>query len=201
MKNLVFVSILFSILFSGKNVLIAKETDSFSKEDLMKPILSQTILSQNSEYDFDSLLEAGFDLMERESLGGWLKLGLSESEVLEQLGEPSQKGEDVFWGAIGMYVQKWEYRDRGIILQMESEKIGQPKQILMIEISAPCNLKTNAEIGIGSDKESVIQAYHNYQDNSYGGDEFFTAGTAYGGLIFSFENGKVSNIFIGAAAE
>ena len=196
MKNLVFASILLTALLSVESNAISRESSFFNNRDRFT-----FILSQNTEDELNSLLEAGFDLMERESLGGWLKLGLSEREILAQLGEPSQKGEDIFWGAIGMYVQKWEYRDRGITLQMESEKPGQPKQILSLTISTPCSLKTNAGIGIGSSQEEVIQAYHHYQDNSYGGDNSFIAGTVYGGLIFSFENEQVSQIFIGAAAE
>jgi len=196
MKNLVFVGVLLTALLSVESNAIANKSNLVGIRDRMTPILSK-----NTEDEFNSLLEAGFDLMARESLGGWLKLGLSQREVLAQLGEPSQKGEDIFWGAIGMYVQKWEYRDRGITLQMESEQLGQPKQILSLTISAPCPLKTNAGIGIGSKKEEVIQSYHNYRDNSYGGDYSFIAGTVYGGLIFSFENERVSQIFIGAAAE
>lgn len=193
MNNLILAIFFLTALLPIENIIISQNI-RFRVRERISPVLSQ--LSEE-----ESLLERGFELMKRESLGGWLKLGLSESTVLRQLGEPSQKEEDIFWGAIGMYVQKWEYRDRGIALQMESEKLGHPKQILSITISAPCYLKTNTGIGIGSSKEAIIQAYHHYRDNSYGGDEVFIAGTAYGGLIFYFENERVSQIFIGAAAE
>ncbi|MGK7925404.1 MAG: hypothetical protein AB4290_09180, partial [Spirulina sp.] len=189
MKNLVLLGFLLTAFLPVGSRAIATNRHSvrifLTTEDPLPLTISQ--LSEEA-----SLLERGFDLMERESLGGWLKLGLSQREILTRLGEPSQKGKDVFWGAIGMYVQEWEYRDRGISLQMESEEPGQPKQILSIAISAPCDLKTNAGIGIGSQEETVIQAYHDYHNDFFSNDESLVAGTVYGGLIFSLENEKLS---------
>ncbi|MEA5471182.1 hypothetical protein [Spirulina sp. 06S082] len=197
MKNLIIAGYLLTALSPLESSSTILNNISQKISDRPTPTISQI----SAEEEWNLKLEQGWDLMERESLGEWLKLGLSETEILTQLGTPSEKKEDIFWGAIGMYVQKWEYGDRGIRLQMQSEQPGEPKQVLSIVITEPCELKTNAGIGIGSSKEEVVQAYRHYQDPySHPESESFVAGTAYGGLIFSFENNRVKEIFIGVAA-
>lgn len=192
MKNLIIAGYLLTALLPIERGLRLQD----NVPDRLTPTISQI-----SEEEWNRKLEAGWDLMARESLGEWLKIGLTETEILTRLGTPSEKKEDLFWGAIGMYVQKWEYGDRGIRLQMQSEQPGEPKQVLSIVITEPCELKTNAGMGIGSSKEEVVQAYRHYQDPySHPESESFVAGTAYGGLIFSFENNRVKEIFIGVAA-
>ena len=66
----------------------------------------------------------------------------------------------------------------------------------------PCSLATKGGIRIGSTREEVLDAYKdiwNREDSeTFGG---FIAGSIYGGLMFRFTDGRVSEMFFGAAAE
>jgi len=142
--------------------------------------------------------------MDRESVGK-LRLGLSEKDVRAIVpGEP-QKGEDEFWGAIGEYGQEWNYPAQGITLQMMSATSGGEKVVGSITITAPSTLKCRRGIEIGSSEADVRRVYGKFQaTDSEGFSEpgsSFVAGSIYDGMIFTFSNGKVSEIFLGAAAE
>lgn len=141
------------------------------------------------------------DIAAEDSLGE-LKLGLKADEVLKILGKPASKGKDVEWEAIGEYVQEWNFPDQGIHLNMASLKKGGAKKILTITASAPSKLATARGITIGSPEAAVKKAYGNVRDKEQSvAGKTFVAGSIYGGVIFQFKGGKVSEIFIGAAAE
>ncbi|HEX9060384.1 MAG TPA: hypothetical protein VF941_09410 [Clostridia bacterium] len=80
---------------------------------------------------------------------------------------------------------------------------GKGQSLNMINARYPCGLKTKQCIGIGSTKEEVISAYKNLinQEEFNRDNNRIVIGTVYGGIIFSFDNNKVSKVFIGAAAE
>jgi len=136
-----------------------------------------------------------------EMLDNWLKLGTVQSEVLERIGKPDKKGKDTYWGALGTFVQRWEYTSLGVILEMESEEEGGDKTVLLITISAPCTMLNAKNIGIGTSKSEVIASYEESIDSGFSQGNQLVVGSIYGGVIFSFESNKVSSIFIGAAAE
>jgi hypothetical protein len=141
------------------------------------------------------------DLSGRESLGT-LRLGLTGAEVMKALGKPSGKGKDVLWEAIGEWVQEWNYPAKGLALNMASGKKGGAKSLFSISASAGCTLATARGIRIGSTEAEVRKAYGAVEDReSSVRGESFVAGSLYGGVIFRFEKGRVSDIFIGAAAE
>jgi len=141
------------------------------------------------------------DLAAKDFLGE-LKLGLKADEVLKILGKPASKGKDVEWEAIGEYVQEWNFPDQGIHLNMASLKKGGAKKILTITAAAPSKLATARGITIGSPEAAVKKAYGNVRDKEQSvAGKTFVAGSIYGGVIFQFKNGQVSEIFIGAAAE
>lgn len=145
--------------------------------------------------------EARAAFVAKETLGD-LKLGMTEKAVKAALGEPESKGKEEEWAATGDHVQKWVYAGRGIELQMASIKKGGAKSALMITARAPSKLVTRKGVGIGTTEAEVIKAYGPYEDkeNSKRGATF-VVGSIYGGVIFTFEKGKVSEIFFGAAAE
>jgi hypothetical protein len=148
-----------------------------------------------------SVLPAEEDLSTRESLGE-LKLGLKGAEVIKLLGKPGKKDKDVMWEAIGQWVQEWQYPSQGIQLHMASEKKGGTKSVLTITASDGCKLSTSRGISIGSTEAAVKKAYGSVQDKEQSvSGKNFVAGSIYGGVFFEFEKGKVSEIFIGAAAE
>lgn len=146
-----------------------------------------------------------FALMKNESLGK-LKIDLPASEVIKLLGKPARKSELQYWGADGRYHQDWYYPDCGITLNMVSNMVSptedEPQTIAFVNIESPSTLETKRGIGIGSSVNDVISAYGEEQESETSiPSQHFVAGSIYGGLMFSFENGYVSEIFLGAAAE
>jgi hypothetical protein len=85
---------------------------------------------------------------------------------------------------------------------MASDKKGGAKTVFSLTASAGCQLATARGIKIGSPEASVRKVYAKERDKEQTPDgATFVAGSVYGGVIFSFKEGKVSQIFIGAAAE
>lgn len=133
---------------------------------------------------------------------GKLHLGLSAKEVKQIIPGRPTRGREGLWGADGQYHQEWQYAAAGITLGMVSEKKGGAKSVAAITITSPSKLQTQRGIGIGSTEPEVGKAYgpfRNAEDSKPG--RLLVAGSIFGGVIFNFEQGKVSRIFIGAAAE
>jgi len=140
-------------------------------------------------------------MLEGESLGK-IKLGQGADAVSKFLGKPDSKGEEVLWEAIGVEVQDWQFLKQGLTLAMSSEKKGGAKTILNITAGAPCKLATSRGIAIGSTEAALTKAYRDVRNEEQSTPgKLFVAGSIYGGAIFNLEDGKVVQIFIGAAAE
>ena len=136
-----------------------------------------------------------------ESIGG-LRLGLPEKEVNRAISCVPKKTREILEGATGVYVQMWSYPECGIVLKMSSERKGGSKTVESITITGPSDLATGSGIHIGSTESEVIKAYGRYRDQeSTKKGKRFVAGSIYDGMIFDFKDGKVTKIFLGAAAE
>ena len=150
------------------------------------------------------------DIMETGSIGG-IKLGATEAEIRAVIGDSQAKllkGEDEIWGADGSAHQKWTFPETGLSLDMSSDTIAGPKTASSITISNLSALKTGRGIGICSPKADVIKAYAGFhtdadesRDFNANQDDRYLVGSVFGGMIFSFTDGKVSEIFFGAASE
>ena len=140
-------------------------------------------------------------MLRTERLGG-LRLGLPEKDVLKLLGPPAKRGELVLQEADGNYVQDWHYPDKGIELTMSAggKKSG-VKTIANIIASAPCAFATRKGIKIGDAESAARKAYAEHVDRETSAEHAIVVGSIYGGIIFDFTKGKVSQIFFGAAAE
>ncbi len=141
-----------------------------------------------------------FDLMREEQIGAF-RIGLSEDKVNKSIDCSIKRGPEQLWGADGAYHQEWEYVGCGITLGMVSEEKGKSKSIESITVTAPSIVGTKQGIHIGSTEQEVISAYEPYWNREESVSGNIVAGSIYGGLIFSFEDGLVSRIFLGAAAE
>jgi hypothetical protein len=141
-----------------------------------------------------------FSLLKNERIGN-LRIGLSEAKIKQAIDCKPKREPEQFWGADGAYHQKWKYANCGITLGMVSAQKGANKSIESITIFHPSRLSTKRGIRIGSTESAVIKAYQAEADRSSSKSGTFVAGSVYGGLIFQFQNGKVSQIFLGAAAE
>jgi len=141
------------------------------------------------------------DILTEERIGG-LRIGLHESDLKKFIDCDLKRGPETLWGADGAYHKTWQSPVCGLKLGMVSEKRGGKKSIESITLTAPCTLATKRGIRIGSTEQEVRKAYKkdwNKEDSRQ--SESFVAGSIYGGIIFQFRNGKVSQIFLGAAAE
>ncbi len=141
------------------------------------------------------------EVNEKEVFDGWLKESIKQQEVIDKIGNPEKKGEDEYWGAIGTYVQNWEYPTLGITLEMESESQRGEKIVRSITIAQPCKFSTSQGISIGSDTKIVKEKYLKLIDASSSDANTIVVGSIYGGTIFTLKDGAVSKIFIGATAE
>ena len=137
----------------------------------------------------------------KESVGK-LRPDLSEKEVTQIIPGKPTRGPEELWGADGAYHQEWKYPEHGITLGMVSKKKGGPQSIWSITITSPSKLHTQRGIGIGSTEAEVNKAYGRFRN---AGDsrpgELLVAGSIFGGVMFDFHQGKVSQLFIGAGAE
>ena len=152
----------------------------------------------------------GADIMVDGKIGG-LGLDASEADVIslgetEKLGELT-KGKDEIWEAFGEAVQAWTFTGSGFSANMISGEVGVPKTVLSITLEAPSTLKTEHGIGIGSTKKEVLKTYADYKtekeeaENLAKNGDMYLVGSIYGGMVFTFEDKKVSKIFLGASAE
>lgn len=127
-------------------------------------------------------------------------------ESAENLLEPESKGKEWLQGATGDYLQDWNYPSLGITLSVSRESGSSKRKVTFINVKAPCPYVTNHGIGIGSTWDEVVRAYKREIDftNARGENSLSSkilVGSIYGGIIFNFENDRVSNISIGAFAE
>jgi hypothetical protein len=147
---------------------------------------------------------AGPDIMASGSIGG-LKLGTAAEQVAAAVAGVPTKGKDAVWEAIGQAVQEWVYPEAGLAFHMVSDAVGGPKSVLSIKVRHPAKAKTERGIGIGSTKTEVLKAYAAFksdpEEGFFGDADIHLVGSIYGGMIFTFEDGKVATIFLGAAAE
>lgn len=133
---------------------------------------------------------------------GKLVLGQKVEEVVALLGKPEAKGANEFWEATGEWVQALEYPGQGLSVKVSSEKKAGKQTVLMLTATSGCKLATKRGIKLGSTEAEVKKAYKdvgNAEESKAG--ETFVAGSVYGGVIFTFEKGVVTEIFMGAAAE
>lgn len=134
---------------------------------------------------------------------GDIKLGQQHDELLKVLGEPEAKADTKEWAADGLMHENWIWEKKGLLIGMswDKTKAEAAKAVFSITARAPCAFKTRAGIGIGSTYAEVQEAYKKDIDTEATDKTQITVGSVYGGIIFSFEKDKVSNIFLGAAAE
>jgi hypothetical protein len=160
-----------------------------------------------------------FKVLAAESIGK-IRHEQKAENLIKAYGEPKSKGKAEMWEAIGEWVEDWNYPALGVVVKMSFEKKESPKKVLMVIAGKGCELATARGIKVGSTRAAVEKAYGDVQEKVPGdgpakpgdpkpepaekGDkeeDSFVAGTIYGGVIFSFKDGKVSEILLGAGAE
>jgi hypothetical protein len=140
-------------------------------------------------------------LMHSDSLGD-LRIDMPEMKVSELLGEPGDKGEQLLSEADALYHQEWRYPRQGIFLELVSESADGKQRVASIRAGLHSIHETTKGIKVGDSFAAVNKAYGDQLDADNSDPPFtLLAGSLYGGVLFSFEEGKVIQIFLGAAAE
>lgn len=132
---------------------------------------------------------------------GKLRLGMSAAAVRTALGKPALGGPEMLEQATGSYVQEWRYLHQGITLKMSATHAHGAQSVDGITVVAPCRFRTSRGIGIGSPAAAVRQAYARDLNKESTSAEQIVVGSVYGGVIFTIQKGRVTRIFVGAAAE
>ncbi len=147
--------------------------------------------------------QSNYDQVKQTDLNhiGDLSLGMTAKQITDKLGEPGSKSKEEEWGADGWQHQDWDYKTKGISLNMTREKDTSAMEVFSISITSPCQFKTKKNIGIGSAYDVVMKAYALEIDKTASDENVVTVGSLYGGIIIEFKNKKVVRIFVGAAAE
>lgn len=146
--------------------------------------------------DFETL---GFELMNSETIGQF-KVGMEVSSLIELLGQPAEKLERVLWEGDGEYHQTIKYPEQGLEFDMIGES-DQKQTVNRISMDAPCKFITSKGVGVGSSYAQVAQLYKAFLNPAFSDSDVLVAGSIYGGVIFSFEEGVLRSVFIGAEAE
>jgi hypothetical protein len=147
-----------------------------------------------------SVLAAPSDISTAERLGD-LRLNLPEAEVKKAITCPMTAGKEQKWEADGAYHQEWHFAC-GVDLGMVSDRKGGKKTVQTIKVSGTSTLKTSRGIGLGAGEKDVTKAYaKEWSKEESQMPDLFVAGSIYGGVMFTFKEHRVSEIFVGAAAE
>ena len=134
---------------------------------------------------------------------GPLKLGMPAKQVIAALGPPATKGVAEDSPATGEVTQSWSYPSKGLVLSVSlHHSTKAPLTLRSVRAMSPCTLRSQRGISIGSAVEDVRAAYGSMEDTeATKSADRFVAGSIYGGLIFRFESGRVTSMFLGAVAE
>ena len=117
------------------------------------------------------------------------------------MGSPENKGVEYYLSSRKEYLQKWEYSNKGLLLEMVSNRRGGEKKVQSITVTEPCKLSTSQGFGIRASGKDVIEKYSGLIDEKNSSVEKIVVGSIYGGTVFTLKNEIVSKIFIGAEAE
>jgi hypothetical protein len=147
----------------------------------------------------DYLVDKGFELMVKESIGE-IKCGLSREKIESIFGKPYITSVPVISELDGQLYENVEYTQKGIsityLVKQDSSRV-----VATYELWDFCNLQTSRNIGFDNSYEEVIKAYKGLINPIGSDSETVVVGSIYGGIVFSFERGKMIRIFVGESAD
>ena len=134
---------------------------------------------------------------------GDIKIGQPHVKTIAAIGQPDKKSKLEEWGADGQMHTDWTYNSKGLTLNMSFAKgsTDTTGYVFSITADSKATFKTRAGMGMGNTYAEVQEAYKRDIDKESTTKDQITVGSIYGGIIFSFKNEKVANIFLGAVAE
>jgi len=189
---------------------VPKAEDAFVFEGNMALALpGPSIVASTGNNAIPAAPAAGANVTETENIGG-IRLNMTEQTLLNIIAKQKRvkvfKGKEQLWEATGDVVQTWLLPEAGLEIDMASAKAGGPKTVLSITCKPPFRGATGQGIRLGASKADVIAAYSKFKTENDGGslnekEDTHLVGSIYGGMIFTFKQGRLNNIFFGAAAE
>lgn len=200
MKNLICIILSISLIFLwGCTNNSSDISNSLNNTDFNSEIIDS--ISNNSENTIsqETFDEIGNNLMKNESIWG-IKKDMQSKKVIEVIGYPDEKSTAEEWGSDGQIHQKWTFANQNVELDMIGEE-NSNQVVNSIYVKSPSDAKTSRNIGIGSNITDVTNKYSNEIDKSQTTEFQIVAGTIYGGIVFTFENKKLTSIFLGASSE
>ena len=182
----------------------ANDTATPSPEISLEPSPSDPQDGEVSDptVDPNDYFALGAAVMQMDGIGP-IRLNMTEDDLVNALGQPDSKTEPQMWGADGLDHSDWTYAGSGLVLNMAKSPDDTASIIFSITAGAPCELATQRGIKLGDTKDTVLTAYAEAIDPAANPDTDVSIliGSIYGGMIISIEEGLVTGIFIGAAAE
>lgn len=146
--------------------------------------------------------QIGSDLMASESIGG-IAIGMTETQLTAALGKPETKSIPEVWGADGLDHSYWTYDAKGLEIGLAKDDAKDNEAaVCYIRAYDPCALATKQGSKIGDAADAVKTAYADAIDpQAQTDDGSIIAGSVFGGIQFTIQDGKVAGIYIGAQAE
>ncbi|NOQ71831.1 MAG: hypothetical protein GQ574_07515 [Crocinitomix sp.] len=181
---------------------VAEEADQTTDPQIDRDVLETSESLQSEGFEGGDLSDIGWELMKNESFGA-LKIDMDTATVIGLIGPPTTKTPEEYWGADGGIHNDWSYPNLGLTLGMvvfeDTPEVA--KQIFGMTLNDLGKFCTAKNICIGATAEEVKSAYKVELGNGVLEADYLVAGTVYGGLIFTFENNSLVEMFLGAAAE
>ncbi len=131
---------------------------------------------------------------DHETIGGFA-LGASSADVVKALGAPKSKSKEETMAATGETISTWNFN--GLAITMAKQDTGYV--VNAIGLKAPSTAATSRGIHIGSTRAEVEASYR--PDPNSADAERVLVGSPFGGELFTFKRGVVTEIFLGAMAE
>lgn len=175
-------------------------TDSAAPSDDAEATTDSASPSPIDTTEETDLFTLGEALIKSDGVGA-IKINMSESDLVEAIGEPKAKSSPEFWGADGLNHSDWDYEGKGLVINMAESPETKTYIVFSIKAIEPCTLKTARGIAIGDTKAEVLKAYAKEYDAASSDEYSLVLGSVFGGMIISVDGGVVVEIFVGAAAE
>ncbi len=132
---------------------------------------------------------------------GWLEVGLPVAEVERRLGKAPEVEEPFEEGATGFVLHGFRWPALGVWLSATPDAEGK-LVVDQYSVKAPFEGMTEKGVGLGSSEDEVVKAYGDLIDpHSREPGVKLVVGSLYYGIFFTFENGRVVDIFGGRSAE
>lgn len=133
---------------------------------------------------------------DHETINGFA-LGTPSEDVVKALGRPAKQSREETMAATGETVTTWSFHG----LELTMSKAEGKYTVNAIGVKPPSTATTSRGIHLGSTRVEVEASYQQSKEDNGADAASLLVGSPFGGELFRFKDGKVSEIFLGAMAE